>query len=502
MATVLPGPKLHFVLTGVVISGASAFRPAELDPTYEAYLARKIGLGDVEKILHAITAKYRRSGYFLSRAIARPQPLKLGILHVTVIEGYVRHVIFKHVPPGERALLLRYFSKVVGKRPLRLAPFERALLLVNDIPGLHVRPTLRPERKDLGVYDLILSLRLRRFSGFASLDNRGTDSLGPWEAFVSSGVNSIFRDFDRLQVSVFDTPNRPADVLSTELFYDTPVGSNGTRLLLSVARTHLLPGGGLAPQDINATAMRYAMQITYPLVRSRDQSLWLGAGFYALDSTERRDGASLFDDHLRVLRGVATYLDENTAQDVDTGQIDISQGLGAFGASRPGVAGLSRSGGRADFTKISGTLSRQQVFTKHLGAQIAIAGQLAGEPLLLSEQFTVGGVPFGRGYDPAEIAGDDGVAGSAELRYGWFVKNRLIRSYQLYGFYDFGVVWTVDAAGTPGDQQSLVSAGVGARLALIRDISADIEVAKPLTRRVAAAHGKPVRVFVELSAPF
>lgn len=501
-AKVTPHTKLRFVLTGVVISGATAFKPLALDPTYEADLAREIGLGDVEKILHAITAKYRDAGYFLSRAIARPQPLELGILHITVVEGYVRHVTFRDASPGEKARLSRYFAAVVGKRPLRLAPLERALLLVNDIPGLHVHPSLRPEGKESAAYDLVLTLQQRRFSGFASLDNRGTESLGPWETQISGGINSVFRDFDRLQASVFDTPNRPADLLSTELSYDTPVGSDGTRLSLSVARTHLLPGGSLAPQGINATAMRYATQITYPLLRSRDQSLWLGAGFVALDSRERDSTSPLFDDHLRILRGVASYVGKDSAQNVDTAQIDVSQGLSALGASRPGAAGLSRSGGRADFTKISGTMTRLQILSPHWAAQFAVAGQIAGEPLLLSEQFALGGVPFGRGYDPAEIAGDDAAAGSAELRYGRFVKNPLIRSYQLYGFYDFGMVWNLDAAGTAGGRQSLASLGVGLRLALIHGINLDVEVAKPLTRRVAAANGKPVRAFVELTAPF
>jgi hemolysin activation/secretion protein len=121
--------------------------------------------------------------------------------------------------------------------------------------------------------------------------------------------------------------------------------------------------------------------------------------------------------------------------------------------------------------------------------------------LLLPEQFALGGARFGRAYDPAEITGDDAVAGSLELRYGRFVESRFLRSYQLYAFYDVGAVWNQDVSdGT--QRQSLASAGGGIRLALPQDFAASLEIAKALTRRVAAEGDKPVRVFVSVSASF
>lgn len=501
-APVTPRAPLRFVLTGVVIENASAFDAAALAPLYEPYLAQEIDLGDIENILQAITAKYRDAGYFLSRAVVRPQPLELGILHITMIEGYVRRVIVHDTDPSEEARLSSYFAAVIASRPLRLAPLERALLLVDDIPGLHVGPSLQAEDEESGAYDLILQLQRQRLAGFASFDNRGTESLGPWQAQLSGSVNSVFSAFDRLQLSVFDTPNRPTELFSTELFYDTPLDSIGTRLGLSIARTHLRPGGSLAPQDLDATAMSYAARITYPLFRSRNQSLWLSAGFDVLDSTEQSSGEPLFDDHLRVLRGTATYVGKDDAGNVDQAELKLSQGLRFLGASHPSDAGLSRSGGRADFTKIAGSLTRQQVLDEHWGAQLAIAGQKSAEPLLLSEQFALGGVPFGRGYDPAEIAGDDALVGSIEFRYGRFVESPVLRWYQLYGFYDLGTVWNMDAGGATSQRFSLASLGAGVRMTLQHDIAVSIEIAKPLTRRVAAEGGKPLRVFVSLSASF
>ena len=194
--------------------------------------------------------------------------------------------------------------------------------------------------------------------------------------------------------------------------------------------------------------------------------------------------------------------DDDDSGNSNLARFQLSQGLGFLGASSAGAPDLSRANGRPDFTKIEGSLTREQVIVQNWGAQFAIAGQKSFAPLLISEQFPLGGAAFGRGYDPAEIAGDDALAGSIELRYGRPLNNLVIRSYQVYAFYDIGMIWNVDAENATPGSQSLASVGVGFRLALQRDISASLEIAKPLTRLVAAENGKPVRVFVSIAAPF
>jgi hemolysin activation/secretion protein len=491
---------LRFVLAGVTIDGVTVFDAAALTPLYEDYLAREIGTGDVERILQRITATYRDAGYFLSRAIALPQALDHGVLQVTVVEGYVRRVVFRDARPGDDERLARYFVEAVQDRPARLAPVERALLLADDLPGVHLRPSLVPVDERAGVYDLVVDVDYVAFSGFASFDNRGTESLGPWQTQLSGSVNSLIRPFDLVQLSVFTTANRPRELVSTELLYDTPLDSAGTRFALSLARTNLKPGGSLTSADIDGSAMRYAARLTRPIMRGREQSLWLGLAFDALDSAESQTGATLFDDRLRVLRASATYL-INDGSNANAASLEASRGLGILGASPAGSANLSRTNGRSDFSKVVANLTRQQTLDEHWGAQIALAGQKAAQPLLLPEQFPLGGARFGRAYDPAEIVGDDAVAGSVELRYGQFVESRLARSYQLYAFSDFGVVWNIGVSDSTR-RQSLASVGGGIRLGLLQNVAANLEIAKALTRRVAAEGGKPVRVFISLSAPF
>jgi hemolysin activation/secretion protein len=492
--------ELHFVLSGVVIEGNTVFDNAALAPAYEDDLAQDIDFDAITRILDRITARYRAAGYFLSRAVAPPQSLERGILRIKVIEGYVERVTFSGADTRSERLL-PYFAAVTQSRPLRLATLERTILLVNDLPGLHVAPVLTPIDEDAGRYALTLALDYRPLAGFASLDNRGPKSLGPWETQVSASAQSLLDDFDRALLSVFTTPAEPRELLSGELRYEHPLGSAGTRMALSAARSDLRPEGMLAPHDLKGTALRYVAQLTHPLIRSRAQSLWLSGTFDVLDSREHEQGAPLFNDRLRVLRAALDYAGSDDLGGVTALYGEASQGLTLLGASRADSALLSRSNGHADFTKFAATATREQALGGAWSVLLGLAGQKANAPLLVSEQFPLGGARFGRAYDPAEIAGDDGIAGSLEVRFGRAPLQPWLRSYQIYGFYDLGAVWNMGVSDATR-RQSLASAGGGFRFFLPRDLVAALEIARPLTRIVAAEGNKPVRVLVNLSASF
>ena len=62
--------------------------------------------------------------------------------------------------------------------------------------------------------------------------------------------------------------------------------------------------------------------------------------------------------------------------------------------------------------------TRYQTLTDAWSLKLAAAGQIGlTARCSLSQQFYLGGAAFGRGYGSAEISGDNGVAGSLELRF-------------------------------------------------------------------------------------
>ena len=129
--------------------------------------------------------------------------------------------------------------------------------------------------------------------------------------------------------------------------------------------------------------------------------------------------------------------------------------------------------------------------------KLAATGQIASGPLFTSQQFDLGGVNFGRGYGSAEISGDNGIAGSFDLRFDRALSYRYLSGYQLYSFVDAGAAW--NDGFSLNDGLSLTSAGGGIRFFLWDGLQADIGVAFPLSYRAPDNEPRNARLLFSLS---
>jgi hemolysin activation/secretion protein len=480
----LEGPEGAFVLSAVDIEGATVYSGAELSRLYEPYLARMITVADVEHLLDAITQKYRGDGYFLSRAMAEPQSLQLGILRVRVIEGFIEKVVFEGAALGSDELLRRVARHIEAARPATMSVVERCLMLMQDLPGIDVTPRLHPRNESAGAYQLLVRIAYSPFSGLVSLDNHGTNAIGPLQATGSFVLNSLLGLGERTRVTAVTVPNRPRELQYVEIVHDEPLGTLGTRVALDGTYSNVRAGGDLSPLAETSQSRFLRLILSHPLIRERQQTLTLVAQFDYENVVLNRAVAPGFHDDLRVLRAGGTYQFEDGLGGANLVWLQISRGLAGLGASDPGAATLSRLGGRSDFTKLALEVSRRQTITDAWAVRGDLVGQKSFDPLLLTEQFGLGGDHFGRGFDPSEITGDDGAAASLEVQFTRYPGNAVLESYQLFAFYDAGATWQRQPGGN--GLQSLSSAGVGVRLQFAHRLGAEVEVTRPVWQKIGS----------------
>jgi hemolysin activation/secretion protein len=91
-----------------------------------------------------------------------------------------------------------------------------------------------------------------------------------------------------------------------------------------------------------------------------------------------------------------------------------------------------------------------------------------------NERFKIGGDRLGRGFEVAEIAGDQGLGAKIEVRRA-LLGAPLGRS-SVYSFADAGTTWKQDVPG----REAATTAGVGVAVQRGRT-SVSLELAKPLT---------------------
>jgi hemolysin activation/secretion protein len=109
-----------------------------------------------------------------------------------------------------------------------------------------------------------------------------------------------------------------------------------------------------------------------------------------------------------------------------------------------------------------------------------------------TERYRIGGDRLGRGFEIAELAGDQGVGAKAELRREMSGTASNVGKTSLYGFYDFAAAWKQDQPG----RESAATAGIGFAVEYWR-LSGSLEVAQPLTH--ADVEGdRETKVFAEV----
>jgi len=495
--------RIRFVLRGVEVVGETVYKGGELMALYKGQIGKEISAFDAYAIANSITARYRADGYVLSQAFIPQQQLRDGILRIQVVEGRINRVIIRDAEKKLHSYnyMLRYAERLKSSQPLKQDELERYLLLLNDFPGVRVSGVLSPSDQP-GTADLIVEVTYKRTDFYATMDNRGSRFIGPYQHEFSAAFNGLTDVGDRVLYRYVTTLFQPRELQFHEMRYQTPVLDHGTILEVwgNYARTR--PGFTLSVLDIEGESYTWNVRLKHPVIRSRAMNLWLYGGFDWRNATNDLLTATFSDDRLRVFRYGVLFEAVDELRGVN--QFDLQ---GHHGAAIFGSRGNSRANGHADFTKVTLDFSRNQQIWGPVSAFAQFSGQYAGTQLLAPEEFGLGGRTFGRAFDPSEKTGDHGMAVSLELRYTvdqfQFPVLDVPSTLQFYGFGDWGRVYHIDT-NTRRNFETLASAGIGLRYNVGPNLSGQVEGAVPLFGRVAASgtEGRNWRMFFVLNARY
>ncbi len=489
-------------LERIRVEGSSVLPAAVLQSRTDAYTGREVSGTDILQLASELTVIYRNAGYILSLVMVPPQTLADGTLTLRVIEGYISAVTIQAddgVSTHVREALAGIGERIKASRPLNAAVLERYLLIANDFPGIELRSILSPSQAQAAA-DLTLVASVKTVEGFASVDNYGSRYLGPGQILAGVTGNQLLGVNDQWRAIAVGTGDR--EMAYAQLSYSQVVNTAGLKLSAAVSRARTQPGDVLAPFDVRGAADTGSLSASYPLLRSRNESVLARVTYEHADIRTDILGTPVIEDRIRALRLGLSWrvLDRLDGQNVL--EVDFSQGLGG---TEEGDLLKSRAGARGVFNKLTFDYERVQFFSASTSLAFGIAGQWANTPLLSSEQYALGGRRYGRAYEPAELVGERALALRIEPRYAGTLDVPGFRAYQTFGFYDIGKVWRVGApAAGVAASQSLASAGIGVRLFLKKNVSASFEAALPLTKTVASerSNTKDIRLLGSLLTRF
>ncbi len=502
--------KITFKLDRLNIEGVKAYPEEELGNVFADKIGQTITLADLYGIAAELTRKYRNDGYILTQVVVPPQTIDGGTATLRVVEGYINQVEVRGEGDyiSDAVTLAQGYSALVraDSAALNVRQLEHTLLLINDIPGVSARGILSPSETTPGAADLLVIVQRDTFEGQVSLDNYGSRYLGPIQFGLSAVENGLFGINERVTGQFVYAPNEDFadELLYLGAGYDMPVGTYGTMLNVAANYSNTEPGYNLEQFDADGDSRFISVGFSHPFVRTRNFNITGRAGIDGRNVDTDNNIEADRKDHIRAAR-IGTrveFIDTMMNVAYNVLDVELGHGLNILNATSDSDTNVSRPGADWDFFKLEAEYQRLQRVTSSVNILFAVKGQMADEALWSSEEFGIGGVNYGRGYDPSEVVGDDGIAGKIEVQWNQPSKLAVLDNYQLFGFYDAGVVWDKDATTLKLKREELTSAGIGIRADFTSATQAGAFIAWPLNRDIATQGDDDPRVYMNVSHKF
>ena len=413
-------------------AGNTLLSDSQLQPVVAEFLNRPLDFATLQNVAVQVAAAYRRAGWVV-RVYLPQQDIVGGTVTLQVVEAILGAVRLEGAltrVDAEQVKQLVEASQPVG-RPLNGDALDRALLLIDDLPGISATGRLS-EGQNQAETDLVLAVAdSPMLAGELAADNTGSRSTGAERLAANLWVASPAGMGDMASANIIHS--RGSDYLRAA--YTLPVGSDGWRLGFNAAHLsyQVLTFG---QTQFDGTSTTTGLEASYPLLRSRTQNAYLA---FALDrkTFDNFGGGAVTSQYKSQTASMTlngNFFDDLAGGGVTTTSLGLVKGTLDFDGS-------NNDGG---FQKVRFAAARQQSLSKELSVYAGVTGQLANRDLDSSEKFYLGGAGGVRAYPTSEGGGSEGHILNLELRA------RLPANFNVTGFYDYGSVKNKNTPLAPG----------------------------------------------------
>ena len=517
------GPSLKIKVQRFEFAGNTVFSKRELTKAVAQFSGREITSEDLEAARVALTKLYVDAGFISSGALLPDQDVSGGVIRFQIVEGRLQEVDL-HGNFWFRAWWLKHQLARAAGRPVNFNHLKTGLQLLRQNPGItQINAELKP---GIITGENILHVVVKEHHPFPlgfTLGNQRPPSVG-------EGLGEV--RFDMLNLTGCNDPLElrwgllrwtrdgemeydGGDNMSAR--YEFPVSPWGTTLAVYAGRNdasvidETFAGLGITSQseEFGATLRQPLLEtlndtvaLTFGAERKHSQTFLLGQPFSF--SAGAIDGET---DVFAWQLGLEWV--HRSQLDVLSLRTTFTLGQPIFGATRGDpsrITGTTSGASAAGFdpeipdSKFFAWLGQAQYLrrifdsekppeTPEKGAKkllreslliIRANAQLSDEPLLSSEQFSLGGLNSVRGYRENQLLRDNGIFASVEMRFPLVLRKDGAPAVSLAPFVDWGTGWDVNKV--DDHNETIVSAGLGLLFQPSKHMSATVYWGHPFVR--------------------
>lgn len=490
-----PAETVRFDIDEYRVEGAEALPDIEVEEAVYPYLGPNRTPEDVEKARAALEKAYHAKGLQTVTVSVPQQNALRGFVVLKVAENKVGRLRVK----GSRYYDLDVVKENAGSlREGKLPNFKEVtkdIVALNAWPDRRVTPSLRAGVTP-GTVDVDLNVEDKHpVHASLELNNRQSPNTTPLRLNASVRYENLWQRGHSLSFSYQVAPMRQKDA---EVFSGSYLARTDYEWLnilvygLTSSSSVATVGGAnvVGPGQVIGTRG----VITLPNKGELFHTLSLGFDYKRFEQTLSLE-TQAFSSPVAYVPIVGSYgaslQGDGRLTQFNATVLGGTRGLGSdpyqFDAKRYKATG-SFFIVRADVSHTQDIWAGAQVFVK-------VQGQLADQPLVSSEQFSLGGLDTVRGYLESEALGDYGGAGTIELRTpnlatyleqtldngaGQTAKFNAFTDWRLFAFADAGRTRIKSPLIEQQQQFDMASFGFGSRMRAMQYLNAMVLVGLPL----------------------
>jgi hemolysin activation/secretion protein len=413
-----------------------------------------------------------------------------GILRIDVYELRLSEITITGDPGPHLATLERLGSALRDDGPLRQRDMQTTLRRMRELPGLTLSATTAPDPSQPHVYRLDFDTEFEPLTGTVQLSNRGTEEAGPNFVLGQVVANGLLAGDTNLGLQ-FGAATDYDEYHGLGIVANVGMGEAGARASFLGFRSRSNPHEPVIDRDDLYLRDRVTIGLSRPLPGVTNATVALSAALRLDDLAIYRSATRLRDERLRMLELRSNWSWRRNSSTQYATSLDVVKGLGGLGSGLTALD-LVDDSRREDFLVTHFNLTRLTRFNERWSIRLDTFVQQSAYVLPYDQRFKIGGDRLGRGFEVAEIAGDQGLGAKVEVRRRLPTAPAVLGRASIHGFYDIGAAWKQDVPG----RESAATAGVGFAIQSGR-VSGTLELAQPLTH--ADVEGsKGLTLFVEL----
>lgn len=409
-----PGERT-VVVTRFEFVGNTQVKTEALQAAVARFLNTPLTIEQLFDVADAATAAYRESGFGLATVVVPAQKVDGGTVRLEVIEGLISSVMFEGNRGYSLTTLGRFTPEVRTGRIYRTEDVERAVLRLNDLPGLDARVIVQPGAS-YGTSDLTFKVLEDPAEYLLTVDDHGRDAIGRERVLFDAVWNNLSGRGDDLRLGLVHTEANLLNYIN--LTYGLPLGIAGDRLAFTANYAdYSVADPAFVALGVTGDNTNARVDFTHPLTRSRYENLVLtGALAYAGTSTDLAAvGLTASTDLFWVEAGAFwNYVFPDLSALTVSGTF-----AGNLQSQEPGATDPDGIDSAAMKAKLTFDASYSWQFTPGWALVTRVDGVYSPEPLPDIQKFSVGGPYTMRGYESSAGRGDYGHHVSFELQKGF-----------------------------------------------------------------------------------